>query len=198
MSDALLYKYRGIQNFKNFVDILMKNRLYASVYKALNDPMEGQYYYNKGELNKHLLRKIRDDKGDLKICSLSRKKDNELMWSHYADGHHGIAIGVEIDREAYDVRPVDYTGLAYLRGNEIEHDSARQILSHKLDVWRYEEEERVFVSGGDFVNVTVREVIAGRVMSNYDFGLIRDLIYKINPAIKLIKAATFMDTTEIL
>ena len=170
----------------------MRNRLYASRYIELNDPMEGQYYYNKGELNKSVRRKISSDKGDLRLCSLSRKKDNELMWSHYADGHHGIVIGLTVDRGKFDVRPIQYTGLHYLTGGQIEQDTPREILSHKLEVWSYEEEERVFVADKFYVDIQVREVITGRAMSNQDFGFIRELIDKINPSINLIKADTFM------
>jgi hypothetical protein len=197
MPNTLLYKYRGLQNFKNFVDILMKNRLYAAPYKDLNDPMEGQYYYNRGEIDLEIVRKIRNDKGNLKLCSLSRKKDNELMWSHYADGQRGVAIGVEIDQTAYQIRPIAYTGLSSLRHDNLANDSAIEILSHKLNVWSYEEEERVFTTDGNFINVKVREVITGRVMSNLDFGLVRDLVYKINPEIEVIKASTFMEAIAL-
>ena len=44
----VLYKYRSLEDFKKLVDILINKRLYASHYKDLNDPMEGQYYYNDG------------------------------------------------------------------------------------------------------------------------------------------------------
>lgn len=190
--DELLYKYRGIQNFRFFVDILMKNRIFAAKYKDLNDPMEGQYYYNKGELNKEMLRKLATDKGVLRLCSLSKTKDNELMWSHYAEGHRGVAIGLIVDKKRYDVRPINYNGLAYLNGVQVEQDAPREILSHKLNVWSYEEEERVFVSDINYVDVQVKEVITGRAMSNQDYGFIRDLLDKIDPSINLIKASTFM------
>lgn len=170
----------------------MRNRLYASKYVDLNDPMEGQYYYNKGELDKRMLRKISSDKGDLRLCSFSRKKDNELMWSHYAEGHRGVAIGITIDNHKYDVRPIQYTGLAYLTGEQVEQDTPREILSHKLNVWSYEEEERVFVTNKFHVDIQVKEIITGRAMSNQDFSFIRDIIEKVNPSISLIKADTFM------
>jgi hypothetical protein len=189
--DKILYKYRGVQNFRFFVDIVMKNRLFAAKYVDLNDPMEGQYYYNKGELDKSIIRKISSDKGDLKICSLSRKKDNELMWAHYSEGHRGVAIGLTVDKK-YDVRPIQYTGFAYLTGGQIEQDTPREILSHKLNVWSYEEEERVFVTDKVYVEVLVKEIITGRAMSNQDFSFIRELVDKINPAIQIIKADTFM------
>ena len=38
---GVLYKYRGIQNFRFLVDIILKNRLYAAKYSDLNDPMGG-------------------------------------------------------------------------------------------------------------------------------------------------------------
>ena len=57
MVQDLLFKYRGVQNFKFFIDIILRNRLYASQYVDLNDPMEGQYYYNRGELDRSVLRK---------------------------------------------------------------------------------------------------------------------------------------------
>jgi hypothetical protein len=94
MPQRLLYKYRSLTNFKSFVDIILRNRLYASLYKEMNDPMEGQYYYRQGEYDPRTLRTIRDEKQNLRVCSLSRNNHHELMWSHYADGQRGVAIGV--------------------------------------------------------------------------------------------------------
>jgi hypothetical protein len=188
----VLFKYRGIQNFRFFIDIVLKNRIYASKYVDLNDPMEGQYYYNKGDLDKSILRKIASEKGDLRLCSLSRKNNNELMWSHYAEGHRGVAIGVMIDNSQYDVRPIQYTGPAYLSNGQIQHDTPREILSHKLNVWSYEEEERVFVADKLYIDVTVVEVITGRAMSNQDFSFVREIVEKVNPTIQILKADTFM------
>jgi len=170
----------------------MKNRLFAAKYVDLNDPMEGQYYYNKGELDKSMLRKISSDKGDLRLCSLSRKNDNELMWSHYSEGHRGVAIGLTVDSSKYDVRPIQYTGIHYLNGGQIEQDTPREILSHKLNVWSYEEEERVFVTDKFYVDVVVKELITGRAMSNQDYSFIKEVVEKVNPSIKIIKAKSFM------
>jgi hypothetical protein len=190
--DKILYKYRGVQNFRFFIDIIMKNRLYAAKYVDLNDPMEGQYYYKSGELDKSMLRKISSDKGDLRLCSLSRKKDNELMWSHYAEGHRGVAIGLNVDNNRYDVRPIQYTGIHYLNSGQIEQDTPKEILSHKLNVWSYEEEERVFVTDKFYVDIEVKELITGRAMSNQDYSFIKEIVEKVNPSIRLIKAQSFM------
>jgi hypothetical protein len=193
MPDQLLYKYRSLQNFKNFVDIILRNRLYASVYKEMNDPMEGQYYYRQGDYDRQVLRSIRENKRNLRICSLSRNNHHDLMWSHYADGHRGVAIGVSIDRDLVDIRPVIYEGLHNLSGQIAEDEAAREILSHKLNVWSYEEEERVFITESQYVPAVILQVITGSVMSTQDLSMIRDLVQRINPQIEIIRADTVME-----
>lgn len=190
--EKILYKYRGIKNFRLFVDIILKNRLHAAKYTELNDPMEGQFYYNKGIYDKSLIQKISSDKEDLRICSLSRTKKHELMWSHYAEGQHGVAIGITVD-EKYDLRLMQYGDLSYFKGEQINHDTAREILTHKLSVWTYEEEERIFISSSSiYIDVQIKEIITGRAMSPQDFSFIKELVGKINPSIKIIKADSFM------
>ena len=188
----ILYKYRTLNNYKYFVDIILKNRLYASKYKDLNDPMEGQYLYGDGELNETIRDKLRNDKGDLRICSLSRTKNNELMWSHYTNGQRGVAIGVRIDNLQNTVKPVQYKGIAKINANEYNDQTAIEILSNKLGVWEYEQEERAFIRGKHYINVEVIEIITGRVMSPQDYSFLRELVQLVNPNIKIIKAETVM------
>lgn len=140
----ILYKYRGLGNFKNFVHIILKNRLFVAKYKYLNDPMEGQYYYQNGYLNKSIRDKIREEKGTLRICSLSRVNNNDLIQSHYADGHKAVAIGVRIDNEKYKIKPIQYDGIAIIKESNNNNRTAEEILSHKLEIWSYKKEERVF------------------------------------------------------
>ncbi|AGY54624.1 hypothetical protein BRDCF_p1997 [Bacteroidales bacterium CF] len=189
----ILYKYRSLDNFKNFIDIILKNRLYAAKYKDLNDPMEGQYYYRTGELDRNIRDRLAEEKGELRLCSLSRVNNNELMWSHYTNGQRGVAIGLRIDDTQYTVRPIQYNGLVSIRNQNFNDQTAIEILSHKLEVWNYEEEERVFVQDRHYIEVQVEEIILGRAMSNSDIGLIRELIEKINPEIRIIRADTVMN-----
>ena len=182
----MLYKYRELNNFKYFIDILVKNRLYASPYLDLNDPMEGHYFFHD-EYNKYdrdMRDLIKGEKDNLRICSLTRDSENELMWSHYSDGHKGLVIGVEV-KENYAVRPVVYDGLPVYNNNTLQSTSAIEILSHKLLVWEYEQEERVFVESSHYIDVDIQEIIFGRRMSNQDKSLIQDLINSINPSIKI-------------
>ncbi|WNH13866.1 DUF2971 domain-containing protein [Thalassobellus suaedae] len=189
----ILYKYRSLDNFKNFVDIILKNRLFAAPYKDLNDPMEGQYYYRTGELNRNIRSKLTEEKGKLRLCSLSRVNNNELMWSHYTNGQRGVAIGLRINDDKYTVRPIVYNGLASIQNQNYNDQTAIEILSHKLAVWSYEREERVFIRDKHFVNIQVVEIILGRSMSTPDISLIKDLVEKINPDIQIIRAQEIMN-----
>lgn len=187
----LLYKYRGIQGFRFFTDIVLKKRLYAAPYFDLNDPMEGRYLYSQsgGAIDEDMRRLLKGEKEKVRICSLSRDPNNELMWSHYAEGHKGVAVGVEVNRKKYEVKPIQYNGLHQLGLHNFHGNSAIDVLSHKLDVWQYEKEERVFVRDNrQYVNVKVKEVICGSRMSNQDKGFITDLIEKLDPSIEIINA----------
>lgn len=116
--NEIFYKYRSLDNFKNFVDIILKNRLYAAKYKDMNDPMEGQYYYRTGELNRDIRNKLLEEKGELRLCSLSQVKNNQLMWSHYTNGHRGVAVGLRITDTNCTIRPIQYNGLASIRNQD--------------------------------------------------------------------------------
>ncbi|WP_198411280.1 hypothetical protein [Marinimicrobium alkaliphilum] len=188
----MLYKYRGIKDFRFFTDIILKSRLYAAPYFDLNDPMEGKYLYSQsgGSLDEDMRRLLKGEKEKLRICALSRDPNNELMWSHYSEGHRGVVIGVEINPGEYEVRPIEYDGPHKVGLNNFHNGAAVDVLSHKLDVWQYEAEERVFTRGKLFVDVTVRIIICGSRMSTQDKGFITELVEKINPDIEIINART--------
>ena len=58
----MLYKYRGINSFRYFVDIVLNKRLYAAPFFDLNDPMEGHYLYSSGELDSDVRDLIKNQK----------------------------------------------------------------------------------------------------------------------------------------
>jgi len=183
----ILYKYRTLTDFQRFMDIIVNKRLYAAHYKDLNDPMEGQYYYKDGILNNSIREKLYTDKNQLKILSLSKEKNNLLMWSHYSDGERGIAIGVKINDNIYDVTDVLYDGLHEVDRENYINLSARGILSHKLSVWNYEKEVRVFVENEKFINVDIHEIILGSRIDHNLENLLRQIVREIDPNIRLIK-----------
>ncbi len=137
-----LYKYKSLDNLWHVLDIIINKRIYCAEWKNLNDPMEGLYdprlinLYDNGDAWSEL------DK--LKVASLSSCFDNHLMWSHYADGHKGIAIEVEIDENddhLYDIK-YDY-GVGC---NSFFDGNPQEVLRHKIKEFIYEEEYRVIQS----------------------------------------------------
>ena len=110
--------------------VILNNRLFAANYKSLNDPMEGHYLYHEGELNEYLRDIIYNQKQEIKLCSLTKDDDNFLMWSHYANGHKGLIIGVRVDKEKYNVKEIDYTeNLPHI--TNLNRGTAENILSRK-------------------------------------------------------------------
>lgn len=177
----MYYKYRGVTELKYLLDIFLNKRLFAAQYFNMNDPMEGYYRYTIGDLSNSVMSAIKSEKSKIGICSLSRTKDNNLMWAHYAEGHKGIVIGVEINANKYDVEPVKYDEIIDLSIYQ-NHDSshlAKEILSHKYKIWGYEEEVRIFVKHKSFIQVNVREVIFGCKMAPKEKQFFNKLISKL-------------------
>jgi hypothetical protein len=178
---VILYKYRALEPFRFFVDILLNKRFYAARYSDLNDPMEGQYLHlESGRINTEVQQILRSDKERLRICSLSRNPSIDLMWAHYANGDRGVAIGVKID-SSYDVRSVEYTGPLCLAPGVHNSFTARDILSRKNEAWAYEQETRVFTLGSEFVYVELVEILCGTRMSAKDKGMVQKLVDKLSP-----------------
>src|ERR1700676_3010725 len=170
----ILYKYRSLENFKKFVDIILRKRLYAATYTELNDSNEGQYYFKTGSLDRFIIDKLAQEKEELRICSLSEVNDIDLLWAYYANGHRGVAIGVTIDESIYTVKTMKYEGLLSITNYDEEFLTAKEILSHKLGNWRHEKEERVFTRNEKFVNVEIKEVITGKSMNEDNYNFVKD------------------------
>lgn len=161
----MFYKYRGLSNLKYALDILVNSRMFAAQFQELNDPMEGVYTYALGTLQPRDIDAISGDKNDYRLLSLSKTSNNMLMWAHYAEGHRGMVIGVDVEEKHVERENVSYVSdLALeLTGNgEWGHrDTAIRILSKKYDVWAYEQEHRVFVRAQSYVKVKIRDLIFG-------------------------------------
>jgi hypothetical protein len=89
-----LYKYRSLDKWEFLEDIFQRSRLYAATFRLLNDPMEGLLYEHDKDVSVKYRNAVRTATGRLNICSLSDSRDNTLLWSYYAGGHSGVAIGV--------------------------------------------------------------------------------------------------------
>jgi hypothetical protein len=154
-----LYKFRDFSNIERTLDILVNSRMYAAKFTTLNDPMEGHYRYAPGALTHEETEAIFSQKSEYGILSLSESYNNLLLWSYYAASNTGIAIGVEVCDEQSDITKIRYVKeVKVLRHTA---NTAKGILSRKINLWAHEKEHRVFKRGDPFVKVHVREVIFG-------------------------------------
>lgn len=153
----IAYKFRGADQIPFALDILLKQRLYCSDWRLLNDPLEGSFSYSYPTLSKHagsalyadyfddLAELIVDEKKKKKICSLSATISSPLLWAHYASGFTGLALELELPEQDDRVRQVTYTEdptVDLAEGGE-PGPLAAHILSSKFKAWSYEEEVRI-------------------------------------------------------
>ncbi|CAG34903.1 DUF2971 domain-containing protein [Desulfotalea psychrophila] len=146
-----LYKFRSLDNLEFVLDILLNQRLYCSSYDSLNDPLEGLFYTiisPRGNQKRVRQYKSIDDlptfNSDLKICSLSKSLEDIRMWSHYANGHTGVAIEIEFSDYEADVTEVNYdSGLKKHGTTILAGATPNEVLSYKTEHWRYENEYRI-------------------------------------------------------
>ena len=143
------------QLFQSKTDFL--NQL-KNVQKTKNDFLKniGSFFIAiKSELQKTILEtlyNIRLEKfAKIGVCCFSKSNDNLLMWSYYADSHHGIclefdsryepfskAFNVEYKSEIPDVNS------DLLFEEEDNAESIKKLLSFKSIDWKHEEEMRIF------------------------------------------------------
>jgi len=131
-----LYKYRAYN--ANSLSILINRKIWLARPESFNDPFDCNIKF-KSEINSAAFSMYLDRTGRTSgntsidheiflkgleafrtediakfgVFSMSQKKDNILMWSHYADQHHGFCIEFvrSPDNLLGDIertRPVDY------------------------------------------------------------------------------------------
>ncbi|MES9934584.1 MAG: DUF2971 domain-containing protein [Candidatus Sedimenticola sp. PURPLELP] len=158
-----LYKYRTLSNLDYTLDILFKERLHCAPYDELNDPFEGLFLsvmHIGGSINSSSLnfapingsRKVTRPKsisdlpvpGGTRICSLSGSKSDVRLWSHYAEGHTGIAIEVDIESNSECLHEVEYVDqLKEFSYSLLTAPESYEILKIKSKHWLYEKEYRL-------------------------------------------------------
>lgn len=175
------YKFRSLQNVKRFIDIILNERLYASRFDELNDPMEGAYLTD--ERHRYIIDLLHDRKNNTRICSLSKDYRHTVLWSLYADSHKGCCIEVSAKNNGM-FAPEEPVEIQYTdRLPEIyEVREGVELLSHKSILWQYEDEVRYF-SRSSYIDVNVHQVIFGQRVTRDDFSFYEKLIHCINPSI---------------
>ena len=173
----ILYKYRSLQNFGRFVDILINQRLYCSVFTELNDPMEGFFWHSRS-LSKKRLNEIMKEKFSYKICSLSQSWQDIGLWTFYADEGRGCCIGVEPTDDTWEKKVLQYKNdlpnYDELNSRYGEVEAINIILNTKLSRWSNESEIRfIKQTKNPYIPIRIKEIIL-------DEEIIRKMIEMLN------------------
>lgn len=170
-----LFKYRKFD--KSCLELLLNRELWFASPVTLNDPFEAESSIDEvleavWALKPIPIAKRKDFENMLRlqlsstgICSFSKTRKNQLMWSHYADEHKGVCIGFKehmIRSEDSNIYPIDVTYQAEYPFKEIikrinyferiremnnldniAGDILLSILGTKYTSWKYERERRL-------------------------------------------------------
>ncbi len=191
----LYYKYCNSDGF----DILLNSRLKTTRASEFNDPFDlafgidfeetGSEKIEPGLTKKWILESIEKTMDSLNekfgIACFSRCPDIIQMWSHYAENHRGIVIGLEEDefvgdraklvevKYRKDMVMLPYTAsIPMSKQVEKEYEKRfRIVMGRKESGWSYEEEVRIYAElkeqdkdGNYYVEIppsSIREIYLG-------------------------------------
>jgi len=173
----ILYKFREIGRYTE--DILCNKRLFFPSWDELNDPHEVRICVKKPDenmwFNMHPSQ-LKDIGGPVEchevfVCSLSRRWNSNLLWSHYAGGHTGIAIGIEISSTPHSIEIIDvlYDNEIPIFKPPVTKNTLKKSLKQKSEEWEYEDEVRLVSFEESFKyleNITIKEVLFGMKTSH--------------------------------
>jgi hypothetical protein len=135
--DHLMYQYRRDNNQQ--VETLLERALWMSDLAHLNDPFElhtiDAFHGKPAPLAEFQ---------SIGIACFCRAKTNPLLWSHYADGHRGFAVGLEIRHASF--------GLSSGFDDRLLHDVVYEDIPPRLTDFR---DERSFFTGVVLTKPTV-------------------------------------------
>ena len=168
------------------LDILLNNRLYCPQYNNLNDPFEGLFHrlrpfklsegYREG-MEQKTIEDLYIASTRKNVCSLSSDLQDVKLWSHYANGHTGIAIELEIPDD--DVVEVKYSPELVFQGGGLQMLvlDAKSILSLKTNHWEYESEYRIITDKEYFnINGMITNIYCGFNISDLHKDIISKLV----------------------
>ncbi|MHB1660127.1 MAG: DUF2971 domain-containing protein [Acidithiobacillus sp.] len=195
----MLYRYfplgdneTGTKWLDRILHAIRESSLYCSNRKGLNDPFDGAVRIESKSGRATIEKKIQDsvDK-KMRVLCLSESKDHILMWSHYANSHHGLCLGFSMKEwnkckpgicgydgaDGYTLRPVQYRDERPLLSEKEIGTSGREPVSTNIltkiaftkhSDWKYEKEWRLVCSTRNdveyyiqFPKVVLSEVIFG-------------------------------------
>lgn len=184
MNNKTFYKYKSLSSFEFVLDILLRERLYASKYNELNDPMEGVIKVD-GTIPDKLEERWKYILEDLRICCFTPDESNTLMWAHYADGGRGCAIEFQLLPSSKAIK-VSYRQNPKISQNQLTTDKAIEILKYKESSWKYEKEFRCIVSE-TYVPISVKRLILGPRVQDSTAELLKGILQCCKPDLKVVQ-----------
>jgi hypothetical protein len=139
--------------------------------------MEGVFYTTNRDQNLRDIQRLINGKESLRICSLTKKADEPLMWGHYADGNRGIVVGLKLNKNVNTYQIIYDGNMVYDLGVNLV-----DLFIHKNPDWSYEQEIRFF-SKKQYQTVEIVEIIFGVRTDVKLKKLIMKLIRLVNPNI---------------
>jgi hypothetical protein len=146
------------------------------------------------------IRRINENGG---IFSMSAKRDNLLMWSHYADYHRGICVEFKTTGGKLfgcDIRNIDYDDKypKFTVYDDMDVERVRKYICTKSLDWEYEEEWRILYkrTGCQFFlseNEELSGVILGARISRRNKELVLKCLSENNCKAKLYQARECKD-----
>ncbi|MCS0436333.1 DUF2971 domain-containing protein [Vibrio diabolicus] len=116
------------------------------------------------------------------VLALSSTNDDILLWSHYADYHKGVAVGLELRKDLdFFLMPIkinyeeSYEPLNYLKNPQ---QAIIDTLKIKSAQWEYEKEVRVYKSASGLYQISpdaIKEIRFGIKTSEQDIQDIKKL-----------------------
>ena len=182
-----LYNYTSINI--NTIKSILNEQLWLSHTNSFNDPVDPsikQFKKYKEDYN-YLLDSI-------KVGCLTTKKDNTLMWSHYADKHSGICIEYDIgkiyEKDNLIINKVNYnmpiiTHKSIVDKETLEIDNINRLIelfAIKSNEWKYEKEYRILYydkerkKDGILIDCPIKSICFGTETSEDDKNLIYEIV----------------------
>ncbi len=146
---------------------LVNDRLYCAHWSELNDPLEGRYEIYLGDKSVKtqsiMTSRIESARDTYRVASLSADPTNFLMWSHYAGGHKGVVIEIEISEDHPDLMKIFYSPFSSIFTEKIQtKEDMKHLFNGKSEEWSYEQEYRLVTEQQFFqLPVPVTRVLLG-------------------------------------
>ncbi|WP_181050164.1 DUF2971 domain-containing protein [Methylobacter tundripaludum] len=113
-----------------------------------------------------------------RVSSLSADPTNFLMWSHYADGHKGAVLEVEVPEVHPDLIQVIYTSFSSVFTDKLQtKEDMRHLFNGKGEEWAYEQEYRIVTEGRFFaLPEPVHRIFLGPLVSEERASILEKVV----------------------